>query len=265
MSLPDDLVDRLPPGCDLLAEIDDRRSDDSATHRHPHGEVYVLRSGQLVSSSDGARWLIPAGFAYWVPAQVPHGGVLTDACGVRVYVSAEPALTSLLPAEPFAFRVTAVIEALMTRWSRDARDGLAGRAIDRHMLAVLADEMAAARARPVILPLPAHPTMRSVISAWSVECDERAGLDRLAERCRMSRRTFTRQFRAETGLSPGAWMQAARVVRGCELMAAGVSVTETAFRLGYDSPTSFYNLCRRVTGRNPSDLSRLGGDRGERA
>lgn len=264
MPLSDAAIDRLPPCCDLLAEIDDRRSDDSAMHRHPHGEVYVLRSGQLVSSSAGARWLIPAGLAYWVLPHVPHGGMLTDACGIRVYVAAELARAGF-PADPFAFSLTGLIDALMTRWSRDACDGLACRPVDRHMLAVLADEMAAARARPVILPLPAHPTMRSVIAAWSVECDERVDLDRLAERCRMSRRTFSRQFRIETGLSPGAWMQATRVVRGCELMAAGVSVTETAFRLGYDSPTSFYNLCRRITGMKPSDLARLGGDRGERA
>lgn len=51
-------------------------------------------------------------------------------------------------------------------------------------------------------------------------------------------------------------MQSARVLLGCELMASGVSITETALRLGYDSATSFFNLCRRVTGLSPSELAR---------
>ncbi|MFS3136255.1 helix-turn-helix domain-containing protein [Gluconacetobacter sacchari] len=224
-------------------------------HSHSHGEIYVIQNGHLLSTSADARWLIPAGQAYWVPAGTLHGGSLSNVSGIRIHVSADMT-KELFPEAAVVFNATPLILALMERWGEEAEHGLPKRMLDSHRLAVLLDEMARSIAQPVILPIPTHQVMRQVMSDWSMECDERASLDELASRCRMSRRTFTRHFREETGLSPGVWMQTARLLRGYSLMASGASVTETAFMLGYDSATSFFNLCRRFTGMNPSDFAR---------
>lgn len=202
-----------------------------------------------------ARWLIPAGQAYWVPPGTPHGGTLCGAYGIRIYISAEIA-RDLCPESPVAFSATPLLRAVMERWSGEAASGLPARPIDWHTIAVVSDEIERSMIRPLILPMPTHAVMRAILSTWAATCEEQLSLDQLAERCRMSRRTFTRQFRVETGLSPGAWMQSARVLRGCELMASGVPVTETAYMLGYESPSSFFSLCRKMTGLNPTDLLR---------
>lgn len=248
-------LDCLPPGCALLSQKDQGRTEESDLHRHPHGEIYVVQAGHLVSASGDARWLIPAGQAYWLPPGTPHGGTLCGAYGIRVYLAAEIAL-EFCPASPTAFSATPLLEALMDRWSSEAASGLPDRPIDRHRVAVLSEEIARSMTRPLILPMPSHAVMRTVVSDWATKCEERLSLDELADRCRMSRRTFTRQFRVETGLSPGAWMQSARILRGCDLMASGMAVTETAYMLGYESPSSFFNLCRKMTGLNPSELLR---------
>lgn len=248
-------IDCLPVGCSILAEIDCRRHGDSQPHCHPHGEFYVVHEGHIVSMSENARWLIPAGQAYWVPAGRVHGGTLVNASGIRLYVA--PAMTGEdLPDAPVAFSATPLIRALMDRWGEMAERGQHQGNVDRDMVGVLAAEINRSITRPVILPLPMHPSMRGVMSAWAETCEERVGLDQLAERCGMSRRTFTRQFRLETGMSPGNWMQAARILRGHRLMASGVSVTETAYMLGYGSPSSFFNLCRKLTGMNPNSFSK---------
>jgi len=249
-------VDCLPVGCALLALSDFERNDDIGTHCHPHGEIYAVQAGHIISASEDARWLIPAGQAYWVPPGAPHGGTLCETSGIKIYVRQD--LCRLLGAPTsVAFSVTPLFSAVMERWREEAGEGITAREIDRHRLAVLADEMARSVTRPLILPMPSHVIMRAVMSDWAVTSEEQLSLDELSAMCRMSRRTFTRRFRAETGLSPGEWMQSARVLRGCELMTSGVPITETAYRLGYESPSSFFNLCRKMTGMNPSMLTRV--------
>lgn len=250
-----EIINCLPPSCAILSQEDQGRSDDSSIHRHPHGEIYIVQAGHLVSAASNARWMIPAGQAYWLPSGTPHGGSLCGAYGIRIYVTSG-STDGLCPTTPMAFSTTPLLAAMMERWRDEASSGLPERPIDRHRIAVMADEMMRSRTRPLILPMPSHASMRLVVSEWAATCEEPLSLDELAARCRMSRRTFTRQFRLETGLSPGAWMQCARIQRGCELMGSGVSVTETSYRLGYESPSSLFNLCRKMTGLSPRELLR---------
>ncbi|WP_336763509.1 AraC family transcriptional regulator [Asaia sp. VD9] len=215
----------------------------------------MVKAGHLVSASTDARWLIPAGQAYWVPPAMPHGGALCAADGIKVYISTDLS-RDFCPPVPLAFSVTPLLCAIMERWAEEASLGLPDRPLDRHRLALVSDEMTRAVTRPLILPMPAHVIMRAVMSEWARESEEQLSLDALAQRCRMSRRSFTRRFRSETGMAPGAWMQCARILRGCALMSEGISITETAYRLGYESPSSFFNLCRKMTGLSPSALFR---------
>jgi len=51
----------------------------------------------------------------------------------------------------------------------------------------------------------------------------------------MSRRTFTRAFRAETGLSFGEWQFNACLALALDWLAAGMTMHDVAHRLGYSS------------------------------
>jgi AraC-like DNA-binding protein len=101
--------------------------------------------------------------------------------------------------------------------------------------------------------------LRNVAQRWLQQPDDDAGLDELAAAAGLSRRSLTRNFKAETGLSVGRWRQLARLLHGVELLVAGKSVTETAFVLGYDSVSSFVVLCHRHTGLSPAALARAVG------
>jgi len=248
------LIDNLPPDCAILARVDCDRTEDAPLHRHPHGEFYLIRQGHAVSASTKAQWLIPSGQAYWVPPGVIHGGAMKRVSGICAYLS-PTFITGQLPDEPAVFSVSPLIASLLERWVGHAAQGASARSIDHHIVALLADEMSRALTKPILLPMPSTDRMRHVMSAWSALCDERVDLTELAFRCGMSRRTFTRKFREETGMSAGKWIETARVIRGCRLMAEGISVTETAFMLGYESVASFFNLCRRNTGMSPSVLA----------
>jgi AraC-like DNA-binding protein len=68
----------------------------------------------------------------------------------------------------------------------------------------------------------------------------------------MSRGTFTRTFRNETGLSFSDWRQQARIFDALALLATGKPVTTTALEVGYGSVSAFTATFRRSFGVAPT-------------
>ena len=77
-------------------------------------------------------------------------------------------------------------------------------------------------------------------------------LDDFAALAGMSRRTFTRLFRQETGMGLGVWRQQTRLMEAISLLATGQPVTTVAFDVGYDSPSAFTAMFHRSFGAPPS-------------
>lgn len=226
-------------------------------HAHPHGELFLLRSGFVKSHSAAGQWLIPAGHLCWIPPGAAHGAETDRIRGVRIHLSAE--LCRGLPSEPRVLASTPIILAIIDRLAADARPRMSLSPPEANLLKVLLDEISGAQGLPIVLPMPNHAALRNVAQRWLQQPDDDAGLDELAAAEGLSRRSLTRNFKAETGLSVGRWRQLARLLHGVELLAAGKSVTETAFLLGYDSVSSFVMLCHRHTGLSPAALARAVG------
>ena len=75
----------------------------------------------------------------------------------------------------------------------------------------------------------------------------------------MSRRTFTRLFRRETGLSFVDWRQQACLISALPRLVAGEPVTAVALDLGYDNPAAFTAMFKRVLGSSPRSYLRRDG------
>jgi len=223
-------------------------------HQHPHGEFFLLRSGHLKSYTNEGRWLIPAGHLCWVPPYAMHGGKTDDSRGIRLHLAAKFCQT--LPKQPCVVSGTPLIHAIVERLvEMGGFHGSLGDTENR-LLAVLGDEVERAKTAPIVLPMPQDVQLRSIAERWLAQPDDRTGLDELAEQVGMSRRSFTRNFKLNTGLSVGEWRQIARLMHGIEMLTDGKSVTETAFALGFDSLSSFIALCQRHTGMSPKLLAR---------
>ncbi|TNC23124.1 GlxA family transcriptional regulator [Amycolatopsis alkalitolerans] len=68
-------------------------------------------------------------------------------------------------------------------------------------------------------PLPADEGSTAATRAWALErLGEQLGLESLARHARMSVRTFSRRFRAETGMSARAWLNQQRVLHARHLL-----------------------------------------------
>jgi AraC-like DNA-binding protein len=98
-------------------------------------------------------------------------------------------------------------------------------------LPIPADEKLAARCRQFL----EKPSAQDTIDLWSRE---------LA----VSRRTFTRLFQRETGLTFSAWQRRACLLSAVPRLLNGERVTTIAFDLGYSSPAAFATMFKQLMG-----------------
>jgi AraC family transcriptional regulator, transcriptional activator FtrA len=93
----------------------------------------------------------------------------------------------------------------------------------------------------------------SIAEAWSIE--------RMAEKTRMSPRTFQRRFTEATGMTPGDWLVQERVEATKELLANGQDDMETiAALVGFGSAHALRHHFRKKLGIRPTDFrSQFGG------
>jgi AraC-like DNA-binding protein/quercetin dioxygenase-like cupin family protein len=224
-------------------------------HRHASHQLLFASSGAMTVSGDRTSWMIPPGRAVLIPAGSAHA--------IRMW--GDVAMRSLYfplnaPAPAFnidgcrVISVTPLLRELILRvadlGALDSRD-----AIDARMMAVLMDELAAARIEPLLLPLPADE--RALTAARHILTNPAGDVttDGVARQSGLSARTLERLFRAETGMSFGLWRQKARLLESVRLLAQGGSVTDAALDSGYSSVSAYIAAFKQTFGCTPGAMS----------
>lgn len=102
---------------------------------------------------------------------------------------------------------------------------------------------------PTALTAPIAPTL-----AWAAErLDQPLTIADLARHACMSERTVSRQFRAQLGTTPKAWVLAQRVARARELLeTTDLPIEHVASRAGFPSAAALRTHLRRRTATTPS-------------
>jgi transcriptional regulator GlxA family with amidase domain len=75
----------------------------------------------------------------------------------------------------------------------------------------------------------------------------------MVERSGLNTRTFSRRFRAATGLSPIEFVQAIRVEEAKQMLETdALSIEEVGASVGYEDPASFRRVFKRNVGQSPA-------------
>jgi len=221
----------------------------NAPHRHRRGQLIYAATGVVAVTTPAGTWVVPPHRAVWVPAETEHW-IRTSTAAALCAAFVDSTIPGL-PPRCCVMAVSPLLRELLLRAASMAleydEDGP-----DARIMAVILDELRAPPVLPLYLPRPVDPRLRRVCDA--IERDPAqtrtlAGWGRLAG---AAPRTLARLFRAQTGMSFGAWRQQARLMAALDRLAAGESVTEVALDLGYQSPSAFTSMFRRALGTSPT-------------
>ena len=218
-------------------------------HIHRRTQLLCVFAGVVVVETERGRFMIPPGHALLIPPQLPHAvEMLSDVTMKSVYVT--PAQQNLVNDRPLVLEVTDLARSLLLEAIRLQDEMVESRKADL-VQTLLVEEILELRERPLGLPFPSDRRLVALCRDFLAAPSPNARLDDWAEKLAMSRRTFTRFFRQETGISFVTWRQQASVFACLPRLAEGMAVTEIALEAGYESAAAFTTMFRRVLGTTP--------------
>lgn len=180
--------------------------ENTGWHRHMRGQILTASAGLMVATTETGAWYVPTGHALWIPPCLDHDVTMRGAVSMfSAYVEGDAA--AILPAHCKVILTSALLAAAIEALAREPvlydEYGRGG-----HLAAIVVDEVTRADDASLALPMPRDARLARLCSAILAR-GERRGLDDWAELIGMSRRSLTRGFRAETGLSLLAWRKRA--------------------------------------------------------
>ncbi|MCJ2138874.1 AraC family transcriptional regulator [Methylobacterium sp. E-066] len=220
-------------------------------HCHARAQLIYATAGVMEIRAAGSLWLVPPQRALWVGAGIDHALRARGAVSLRTLYIADHAVPATLPAEPTSLAVTPLLRELILRAIQGAgvvdEDGRQGRLLD-----VLLDEVAALPHCPLRLAMPTDPRLQRACEAVLTDPGGRQDMAALARIAGASPRTLARLAERDLAVPFSVWRQQARVLAALPMLVGGGSVTEAALTLGYDSPSAFASMFRRMIGAAPA-------------
>ena len=223
-----------------------------ARHTHQRGQFAYAACGVITVFTSQGNWVVPPHRAIWVPAGVPHEMVMSGPVTMlNTYIRNHAAAELGLPAQCQVFDVSVLLRHLLIRamdvpalYAEDHREG--------HLMALLLHEIADMPPLSLNAPLPTEPRLARACRRLLEQPSLDVGIDDMTQQVGMSRRTFTRLFRQQTGISFVEWRQQACLLAAVVRLGNGEAVTRVATDLGYSSPSAFTRVFRHVLGEVPS-------------
>lgn len=220
-------------------------------HRHEVAQLlYAVHGMMRVTTVDGA-WIVPPERAVWLPAGSAHEVFCVGPVSLRsLYFREDAASAAGVPSRCTVIVVDALLREVIVSLVNGPQD-YADIGPEVRLAAVLVDRIAAAPEAPLHLPLPADRRLKKVTDGLVADPADQRTLSEWARDCGASERTLARLFESETSMSFNRWRQQVRLQAALGLLGEGQSVTGAALAVGYDSPSAFIAMFRRLLGETP--------------
>jgi AraC-like DNA-binding protein len=225
-----------------------QNDDELPLHSHRKGQLVVASRGSVMCRAPGGLWMVPPQGAVWIPGGVPHSNCVSD-FGVIYVVFIEPAATKL-PNFCCTFTISPLVRELIHRLAAfpplypvEGPTSRLGR--------VLLDELVQMSTEQMFLPISPDARLQQLASALLREPGDRSTIDEWAARYAMSERTLARLIVKETGMTFGRWRQRLHILLALQRLSTGTSVQTVSLDLGYESPSAFITMFKKVMGTSP--------------
>ncbi|HEY9131909.1 MAG TPA: helix-turn-helix transcriptional regulator [Dyella sp.] len=223
-------------------------------HSHRRAQLLYAMTGVLTTITQEGSWVIPPRRALWIPPGVTHEVHMGGPVSTRsVYVREDVARAAGLPTRCEVIAVSPLLHELLLEavdvpmlYELEGRDGT--------VMRLLLEEIRRMPTLALSTPLPRERRLAALCRHLLEQPSQEVSIDTMAARAGMSRRSFTRVFREETGMSFAAWRQQACLLAALTRLGNGEPVTQVAMDLGYSSSSALSAVFRRVLGVPPSEF-----------
>lgn len=218
-------------------------------HSHDRIQILYASAGVMSVRTPTLSFVIPPQRALWLPPGMKHEVCCRGHVSLRTLYIGDEAGDGAAPCR--VFEVSPFLKALILEVAEfsdaDAADERGQQIID-----VLLREVDRMPDAPYQVAMPVDRRLLRVCTAILNDPADGRDIDDWIGVAAMGRRTFTRTFKQQTGMGFAVWRQQVRLMEALSQLAAGTPVTQVAFDVGYDSPSSFAAMFRRAFGVPPS-------------
>jgi AraC-like DNA-binding protein/quercetin dioxygenase-like cupin family protein len=229
-----------------LASFAMERGESFDEHAHESHQLAWVRDGVLMVSVGDRHWMLPPSLALWLPAETPHvsTAIRSAATMQGIYLPAD-----LLPewTEPVPVAVDPLLRELIDFLCQDDVPAAARAKAE----ALVPELLQPAESLAIEVPMPRDERAVRIADALVAEPADDRDLAEWGRHAGASARTLTRIFAAETGLGFSQWRSRLRLRASLAHLADGESVSATAIRVGFASPSAFIAAFNQLTGTTP--------------
>jgi len=122
---------------------------------------------------------------------------------------------------------------------------------EERIMRVILDQIQHLDVKPLSLAIPKEPRLNKIFRELSENPGNKRTLEEWGKLVGATRRTLTRLFHSEIGMSFGQWRQQIRILESLRRLAVNDPVTTVALDLGYDSPSAFISMFKKALGKTP--------------
>jgi AraC-like DNA-binding protein len=226
-------------------------------HSHARAQLICATTTAVDVVAGKRRWTLQPGHAAWLPGGLNHSVSSLEAASIFRSLYIRPDLARKLGRQASVVGLSPLLQELLQRLI-EIYDGQGDREIYPHLAALALHEIARAEPGPEIgtpvLPTPRDRRLKLICNALMEQPSDRRTLEEWGKAAGASTRTLERLFRDETEMSFNAWRQACRIAAAIPKLQQGSPVQLVAWEVGYDSPSAFAAIFRRVVGINPTGM-----------
>jgi AraC-like DNA-binding protein/quercetin dioxygenase-like cupin family protein len=215
-------------------------------HAHDTGQFILVEAGTSHLYTEFGTWVVPARRVAWVPPGVRHASG-SSGNGIGWVIISPVTLAEDLPSRVCVLRCSALLSSALQRIAQLQPHERIGALLWR----IIAEEMRAAQPESLEVPLPSSPRLLKVARSVLTSPTAAISLNKIARQAGMSRRSFARHFRRQTGLPFARWKRAVIAQHALELVGLGHKVSSVAKDVGYESVSAFIAMFRRQYGESP--------------
>ncbi|WP_322051798.1 AraC family transcriptional regulator [Paraburkholderia bannensis] len=220
-------------------------------HSHPRGQLLYASKGLMKVSSDNGIWFIPPQRGLWIPASIVHDQAMLTETWIRtIYVSPKQA-------RQFGSRVKVVeIDTLLRELILALMEQpmlYALNVANRSIVALILHKLQHSRSVPIEIPWPRDRRLVSICERIIEAPADAQTIEQWSKIAGASSRTLIRLFIKETGITYRQWTQQVRLAHALIMLEAGKPINRIAEELGFDSPSAFSAMFRRIVGTAPRD------------